>query len=264
MRLPIYQLDAFTSRLFGGNPAAVVPMEEWPPDATLQAIAAENNLSETAYFVRRGDEWELRWFTPTVEMDLCGHATLASAAVIFRHVDPERRRVVFRTRKAGALVVSRSGEELSLELPAGPPKPLRGAPFEALEAALGRRPIEVHAGKRDWLCLFEATEEVHNLRPDFDAIARLDTFALICTAPGIGEFDFVSRFFAPGAGVPEDPVTGSAHCTLVPFWAERLGRKHLRAKQVSARGGELTCELSGDRVVLSGRVISYLEGWITI
>lgn len=264
MRLPIYQLDAFTSRLFGGNPAAVVPLEEWPPDATLQAVAAENNLSETAYLVRRGEDWELRWFTPTVEIDLCGHATLAAAAVIFRYIDPNRQRVVFRTRKAGALVVTRAGEELALELPARPAKPMAKPPFEALEAALGKRPVEVLAGTRDWLCVFEATEDVHNLRPDFTAIARLDTFALICTAPGVGEFDFVSRFFAPAGGVPEDPVTGSAHCTLVPFWAERLGRKHLRASQVSARGGELTCELVGDRVVLAGRVAFYLEGWITI
>ena len=264
MRLPIYQLDAFTSRLFAGNPAAVVPLEgEWPPDATLQAIAAENNLAETAYFIRRGEEWELRWFTPAVEIDLCGHATLASAAVIFRHIEPERQRAVFRTRKAGALVVTRQGEELALDLPSRPPTKLANPPLDALEAALGRRPVEALAA-RDWLCLFEATEDVHNLRPDFTAIAKLDTFGLICTAPGVGEFDFVSRFFAPAKGVDEDPVTGSAHSTLVPFWAERLGRTHLRASQVSKRGGELTCDLQGDRVVLAGRVAHYLDGWITV
>lgn len=260
MRLPIYQLDAFTGRLFSGNPAAVVPLEDWPPDATLQAVAAENNLAETAFFVRHGDSWELRWFTPALEVDLCGHATLASAAVIFRHIEPNRRRLEFRTRKAGTLVVTRHGEELALDFPARPPGPVEAPP--ALASALGANPVEVLAA-RDYLCLFENTEDVHNLRPDFAALAKLDR-AVIVTAPGIGEFDFVSRFFAPGLGIDEDPVTGSAHCTLVPFWADRLGRMHLRAKQVSARGGELTCELQDDRVVFAGRVAWYLEGWITI
>jgi PhzF family phenazine biosynthesis protein len=261
MRLPIYQLDAFTNRLFAGNPAAVVPLESWPPDATLQAVAAENNLAETAFFVRRGDEWELRWFTPTTEVDLCGHATLASAAVIFRHLEPQWQRVAFRTRKAGTLIVTRHGEELALDFPARPAE--RVATPLGLAAALGAEPQEVLAA-RDYLCVFEKTEDVHNLRPDFAALAKLDRFAVICTAPGVGEFDFVSRFFAPAQGVDEDPVTGSAHCTLVPFWAERLGRTHLRAKQVSPRGGELSCELQGDRVIMAGRVAFYLEGWITI
>jgi PhzF family phenazine biosynthesis protein len=263
MRLPIYQLDAFTSRLFAGNPAAVVPLEEWPPDATLQAIAAENNLAETAFFVPRGAEWELRWFTPTVEVDLCGHATLAAAAVILRHLAPEAQKVLFRTRKAGILTVARHGDALALDLPARPPEKLPGPAPAALAAALGAVPAEVLVA-RDYLCVFEKTEEVHNLRPDFAALARLDRFAAICTAPGIGEFDFVSRFFAPAQGVDEDPVTGSSHSTLVPFWAERLGRTHLRAKQVSARGGELDCALEGDRVVLAGRVAFYLEGGITV
>lgn len=261
MRLPIYQLDAFASRLFAGNPAAVVPLDEWPPDATLQAVAAENNLAETAFFVRRGDAWELRWFTPSVEIDLCGHATLASAAVIFRHIEPSHRRVEFRTRKAGTLVVTQQGAELALDFPSRPAEPV-AAPA-ALAAALGADPAEVLAA-RDYLCVFENTEDVHNLRPDFAALAKLDRGAVICTAPGIGEFDFVSRFFAPALGIDEDPVTGSAQCTLVPFWAARLGRTHLRAKQVSSRGGELTCELKGDRVAIAGRVAWYLEGWITI
>jgi PhzF family phenazine biosynthesis protein len=261
MRLPIYQLDAFTGRLFAGNPAAVVPLEDWPPDATLQAVAAENNLAETAFFLRHGDILELRWFTPTVEIDLCGHATLAAAAVVFRHIEPSRRRLEFRTRKAGTLVVTRNGEEFALDFPVRSPEPVDAPP--ALAAALGASPLEVLAA-RDYLCVFENTEDVHNLRPDFTALARLDRGAVICTAPGVGEFDFVSRFFAPALGIDEDPVTGSAHCTLVPFWAARLGRTHLRAKQVSARGGELTCELKGDRVVMAGRVAWYLEGWITI
>jgi PhzF family phenazine biosynthesis protein len=260
MRLPIYQVDAFTSRLFAGNPAAVVPLQDWPPDATLQAIAGENNLSETAFFVRDRDVWELRWFTPTAEIDLCGHATLATAAVIFRHIEPARRRVEFRTRKAGTLSVTRHGEELALDFPARPAAPVAAPP--ALAAALGATPAEVLAA-RDYLCVFENTEDVHNLRPDFAALARLDRL-VICTAPGVGEFDFVSRFFAPALGIDEDPVTGSSHCTLVPFWAERLGRSHLRAKQVSPRGGELSCALEGDRVTIAGRAAFYLEGWITV
>lgn len=260
MRLPIYQLDAFTSRPFAGNPAAVVPLQDWPPDATLQAVAAENNLSETAFFLRSGDGWELRWFTPTTEIDLCGHATLAAAAVVFRYIEPASERIEFRTRRAGTLVVTRRGEEFALDFPARPAEPV-AAPG-ALAAALGAEPVEVLAA-RDFLCVFEKTEDVHNLRPDFAALARLDR-AVIATAPGVGEFDFVSRFFAPSLGVDEDAVTGSAHCTLVPFWAARLGRTHLRAKQVSPRGGELTCTLRGDRVLMSGHVAYYLEGWITI
>jgi PhzF family phenazine biosynthesis protein len=258
--LPIYQVDAFTSRLFAGNPAAVVPLEEWPTDATLQAVAAENNLSETAYFVRDRDAWELRWFTPAAEVDLCGHATLAAAAVIFRHIEPTRCRLQFRTRRAGVLSVTRQGEELALDFPARPAEPVAVPP--AVAAALGAEPAEVLAA-RDYLCVFENTEDVHNLRPDFAALAKLDRL-VICTAPGVGEFDFVSRFFAPALGIDEDPVTGSAHCTLVPFWAERLGRTHLRAKQVSPRGGELSCALAGDRVIIAGRTAFYLEGWITI
>jgi PhzF family phenazine biosynthesis protein len=261
MRLPIYQVDAFTSRLFAGNPAAVVPLQDWPPDATLQAIAAENNLSETAFFVRDRDGWELRWFTPMAEIDLCGHATLAAAAVIFRHVEPARRRVEFRTRKAGTLGVTRQGEELALDFPARPAAPVAVPPD--LGAALGAAPVEALVAARDYLCVFENTEDVHNLRPDFAALGKLDR-PVICTAPGVGEFDFVSRFFAPALGIDEDPVTGSAHCTLVPFWAERLGRTHLRAKQVSPRGGELSCALDGDRVIIAGRAAFYLEGWITV
>ena len=187
MRLPIYQVDAFTSRLFAGNPAAVVPLQDWPPDATLQAVAAENNLSETAFVVRDREAWELRWFTPAAEVDLCGHATLAAAAVIFRHVEPERRRLEFRTRKAGTLVVTRHGEELALDFPARPPAPV--AVPAGLEAALGAAPMEVLAGARDYLCVFENTEDVHNLRPDFAVLAKLGR-PVICTAPGVGEFDY--------------------------------------------------------------------------
>ena len=260
MRLPIYQLDAFTSRLFGGNPAAVVPMEEWPPDATLQAIAAENNLSETAYFVRRGDEWELRWFTPTVEMDLCGHATLASAHVVFQKLDPAAPSVTFAS-KSGPLVVTREGERLCLEFPSRPARPCE--PPALMIEGLGIRPRETHIAS-DLLAVFDSEDQVRAIIPKLDRLAAIEEArGVIVTAPGT-DVDFVSRFFAPKVGVDEDPVTGSAHCTLIPYWAARLGRTTLRARQISSRGGELWCELRGDRVRMAGEVAPYLEGTITI
>jgi PhzF family phenazine biosynthesis protein len=261
MRLPIYQVDAFTDRLFAGNPAAIVPLERWLPEKTMQAIAAENNLAETAFFVREGEDYALRWFTPTVEVDLCGHATLASAFVIFERMEPRRTRVTFRTAKAGTLTVSREGEELAMDFPARPPRPIAAPP--ALEAALGTRPVSVLAA-RDQVAVYARQEDVAALAPDLEALARLDCFAVIATAPGQDGIDFVSRFFAPAQGIPEDPVTGSAHCTLVPYWAERLGKTRLRARQISRRGGALTCTLAGDRVILAGRCVLYLDGVIEI
>ncbi len=261
MRLPLYQVDAFTDRLFGGNPAGVVPLEEWPSDRVLQAIAAENNLAETAFFLRRGDGYELRWFTPKVEVDLCGHATLASAYVIFRFLAPELRRVVFQTREAGTLTVTREGEALAMDFPARPAKPVE--PPAGLAAALGETPEAVLAA-RDHLAVFRDAATVRALAPDSAALERLDCFAVIATAPGDGEIDFVSRFFAPKAGIPEDPVTGSAHCTLIPYWAERLGKARLKAKQVSPRGGDLDCAIAGDRVTVAGRCVLYLEGMISV
>jgi PhzF family phenazine biosynthesis protein len=261
MRLTLYQIDAFTDRCFGGNPAAVVPLEEWLPDAVLQAIAAENNLSETAFLRREGEDYVLRWFTPTVEVDLCGHATLASAYAIFRFLEPRRERVGFRTLKAGKLSVAKRGDLLAMDFPARPPRPC-AAP-DGLAEALGKAPEAVLAA-RDTLAVYERAEEVAALAPDMGALARLDCFAVIVTAPGSGGVDFVSRFFAPRQGIPEDPVTGSAHCTLVPYWAERLKKPALAARQLSRRGGDLSCELKGGRVGIAGRCALYLEGTITL
>lgn len=260
MRLPIYQVDAFTDRIFAGNPAAVVPLAEWLPDATLQAIAAENNLAETAFFLPRGEGYALRWFTPMVEVDLCGHATLASAHVIFRFIAPERRRVAFETEKAGTLIVTRHGDELAMDFPAWPPKPEEAPP--GLAVALGRNPGELLAS-RDWFAVYEREADIAAIKPDFAALRRLDR-AVIITAPGSDGVDFVSRFFAPWAGIDEDPVTGSAHCQLIPYWAKRLGKTRLSARQISPRGGALSCALEGDRVTIAGQARLYLEGTITV
>jgi PhzF family phenazine biosynthesis protein len=260
MRVPIYQVDAFTDRLFGGNPAAVCPLEEWLPDDTLQAIAAENNLAETAFFIRDGDGYALRWFTPTVEVDLCGHATLASAHVILTRLEPRRDGVAFATRQAGVLTVARQGDKLAMDFPARPAAP--ATPPATLAEAVGRAPSEVRAA-RDYLAIYENAAEVAALAPDFAALSRLDR-SVIVTAPGAAGVDFVSRFFAPLFGVPEDPVTGSAHCTLVPYWAKRLGKSQLEARQISRRGGALSCTLAGDRVVMAGHAVLYLEGRISI
>jgi PhzF family phenazine biosynthesis protein len=258
-RLPIHQVDAFAGRVFGGNPAAVVLLEEWLPEATMQAIAAENNLSETAFVIPRSDVSPLRWFTPTVEVDLCGHATLGAAFVLFEHRFPSAARLAFSTA-SGQLRVEREGELLHMDFPSRPGAPVTVS--ETLAASLGVRPREVLVS-RDLLVVLDAEAEVRAFRPDFAAIAALDAFALIVSAPG-DAVDFVSRFFAPRAGVPEDPVTGSAHSTLIPSWAARLGQPKLSARQVSARGGELVCELRGDRVRIGGRVAPYLVGAIDV
>jgi PhzF family phenazine biosynthesis protein len=259
MELPIYQLDSFTSRLFGGNPAAVVLLKDWPEDATMQAIAAENNVAETAFVLTGGSEFGVRWFSPTMEIDLCGHATLASAHVLFQNGLARTSPIVFRY-KAGTLSVAREGDLLSMDFPARPPEPVGTDP--ALTAALGAKPKEVQKS-RDLVAVFDTQEEVEALRPDFAALERLDTFAVAATAPG-RECDFVSRFFAPRAGVPEDPATGSSHCTLVPYWSRRLGKKRLHAVQVSPRRGELFCQDLGARVSLAGRAVEYLRGHITV
>jgi predicted PhzF superfamily epimerase YddE/YHI9 len=247
MRLPLYQVDAFTDTVFGGNPAAIVPLETWLPDDRMQAIAAENNLAETAFFVPEGDGFGLRWFTPTTEVDLCGHATLATAHVIMTQLQPDCRRVVFSTVTAGDLTVTRDGDLYTLEFPARPAGP---APRAVL-------------GARDLLVVYDDAAVVRALSPDMVALAKLDYFAVMVTAPG-SDTDFVSRFFAPRQGIPEDPVTGSAHCTLVPYWAERLGRSELTAYQASARGGRLWCRMAGDRVMMSGKAVLYLEGTIVV
>ena len=266
MRLPLYQIDAFvTDHPFSGNPAAVCPLTAWLPEDAMQAIAAENNLSETAFFVPEGDGYRLRWFTPTTEVDLCGHATLASAYVVFRWLQPGGEAVQFRTEKAGVLTVSRDGELLALDFPARPPMPC--AVPAALAAALGKAPRKVLAA-RDYLAVYDSADDVAALAPDFAALAALDRFAVIVTAPGSdrgeGGVDFVSRFFAPARGVDEDPVTGSSHCTLIPYWAARLGKERLEARQLSRRGGALSCRLAAARVRIAGRALLYLEGTITI
>jgi PhzF family phenazine biosynthesis protein len=259
MELPIFQLDAFTSRLFGGNPAAVVVLPQWLPDETLQTIAQENNLSETAFVVPCEDIFDLRWFTPEIEVDLCGHATLASAYVLFHHGYTSRPEVVFRYQ-GGTLTVAREGDLLAMDFPSRPPRRIESD--ASLARALGATPREVHES-RDLLAIFDTQADVEALRPDLPAVAKLDTFAVIASAPG-KSCDFVSRFFAPGAGVPEDPATGSAHCTLVPYWSDRLGKKELHALQLSRRVGEFFCENKGARVKISGRVIEYLRGQIQV
>lgn len=259
--IPIYQVDAFTSRAFGGNPAAVCPLEAWLADDVMQAIAAENNLSETAFFVREasGEGFDLRWFTPSTEVDLCGHATLASAFVLMTELEPTRAGVTFATR-SGKLAVVREGGLLSLDLPARSPKQVETPP--GLVDALGATPSAVVAA-RDLMAVFDDAETVRRLRPDVTKIAALDTYAVSVSAPGTGrdgDVDFVSRFFAPRAGIAEDPVTGSAHCSLVPYWADRLGRTRLKARQVSARGGELLCTLRDQRVELAGHAVLTIKG----
>lgn len=267
MRIPIFQLDAFSDRTFEGNPAAVCPLDAWLEDDVLQKIAAENNLSETAFFVRDAGsdatEFELRWFTPVSEVDLCGHATLASAWVILNLLSRDRARVAFGTR-SGELTVERGEDgQLLMDFPARPAVP-RDAP-RALVEGLGAAPAAVLASDRDYLVVLEDEDDVRKLKPDFARLRGLDRLGIIASAPGVSA-DFVSRFFAPSVGVPEDPVTGSAHCTLVPYWAERLGRGDapLDARQISARGGTLVCRHLGDRVTIAGRAALYLTGEIVL
>lgn len=259
MKLNIYQIDAFASRPFTGNPAAVVPLERWLPDDVMLNIAMENNLAETAYFVANGDGYDLRWFTPSVEMDLCGHATLASAYLIFEELGTDKTKLSFQTR-SGELTVEKRDGRYELDFPARP-----GVAAEApagLIEAIGAEPKEIYKS-RDYMLVYESEADVLAINPDFNSLMKIDAHAVIVTAPG-DTSDFVSRFFAPEVGVPEDPVTGSAHCTLIPYWAERLGKNNLFARQVSQRGGELTCELVGDRVKIAGDAVLYLKGEIYV
>lgn len=266
MKLPLYWIDAFTDRVFAGNPAAVVPLTAWPDDRLLQKIAFENGVSETAFFVRTGaSRYRLRWFTPAVEVDLCGHATVASGHVLFRELGETGDVITFDSRSGPLTVTRRPEDKLELDFPSRPAAPVT-AP-EQLVAALARAPREVRRSERMWLCVYPNAADVIALRPDHATLAQLQPGRFIATAPG-EDCDFVSRFFAPDAGIPEDPVTGSAHCTLMPYWAERLGKTALHARQVSARGGELWCELvratSGDRVRIAGRAVLYLRGQIEV
>lgn len=262
MRLPIYQIDAFADRIFAGNPAAVVPLEAWLPDAQMQAIAAENNLSETAFFVPDGDGWHLRWFTPRFEVPLCGHATLASAWLISERLAPGRTDMRFMS-KSGPLAVTRAGDLLTLDFPARPPWDWPQDPIPALAAALGRSPRETYRSERPVMGVFESEDDIRALAPDMGALVRDIGKAVLVTAPG-RDCDFVSRYFAPHAGIPEDPVTGSAHCVLIPYWARRLGKATLEARQISARGGALDCADRGARVAIGGRAALYMEGAIHV
>jgi PhzF family phenazine biosynthesis protein len=257
MKIPFYQVDAFSSNIFSGNPAAICILESWLDTNVLQSIAAENNLSETAFLVPKSrGRYELRWFTPTIEVDLCGHATLASAFVIFSFVDVTLTSIDFETA-SGLLSVARSGALLSMDFPSRRPEPAEKSPLIA--QALGAEPLEV-LKSRDLLVIFENESTVRNMKPDFDKLKQIrDAFAIIVTAKG-EKSDFVSRFFAPNAGVSEDPVTGSAHCTLIPYWSERLGKNKLHAFQLSERGGELFCENVRDRVRISGHAVIYAKG----
>ena len=257
LKIPVYQVDAFASRVFSGNPAAICPLKKWLPDEQMQAIATENNLANTAFFVPNQDGYDLRWFTPTVEVALCGHATLASAFIIFHDLAPAAKSVRFET-KGGALIVTRDGDLLSMDFPSRPPTACELS--SELGAMLGSQP-EAIMKARDYMAVYASEEDVKKVAPDLDKLKQMDTFGLIVTAPG-KQVDFVSRFFAPAQGVPEDSVTGSAHGTLIPYWSKRLGKKKLHAQQVSARGGELWCEDRGERVSISGRAIRFLEGSI--
>lgn len=259
MDIPLYQVDAFTRRVFSGNPAAVCPLEHWLDDATLQAIALENNLSETAYFVpeENGAGYHLRWFTPAVEIDLCGHATVASAYVLMNHINPSLTEIRFRSM-SGELKVTRNGDLYALDFPSRPPQ--RVEPPQALIDALGVEPESVWKA-RDYLAVYQDEQRVRALAPDMTKLTALDSFAVIVSAQGT-EVDFVSRFFAPAKGVPEDPVTGSAHCTLIPYWSGVLGKKSMVAHQVSPRGGELFCEDRGDRVTIAGGAALFATGTI--
>jgi PhzF family phenazine biosynthesis protein len=261
MTIPIYQADAFTDQLFGGNPAAICPLTEWLPAETMQRIATENNLAETAYFVKQDDGYGLRWFTPELEIDLCGHATLAAAHILFTELAYSGASINFYTQKAGTLVVTKHGDKYTLDFPSRPPQ-ATVAPAELLTALGGKTPVEV-LKSRDYFLVYETEQDVRDIKPDFNLLATVNTIGVIVTAVG-DEADFVSRFFAPSAGINEDPVTGSAHCNLIPYWAEKLGKDKLHAYQISSRKGELWCENKGERILMAGKAVTYLKGEIYI
>jgi PhzF family phenazine biosynthesis protein len=262
MRLKMFRVDAFTDKIYHGNPAGVVPLKDWLDDAAMQDIAMENNLPETAFFVPRRSGFDLRWFTPAAEVPLCGHATLAAAFVILTEIHPSRKKALFRTQ-SGDLTVTRKGDLLTMDFPRY--EPLRCAEPEYLAEGLGVRPAEVWITREDgnYYAIFESARDVRSMAPNMEILKRLHPFQVAVSAPGDAA-DFVSRFFAPGIGIPEDPVTGSMHCALIPFWAGRIGKTKLLARQVSRRGGELYCEdlPAEGRVRISGRAVLSLTGWI--
>ncbi len=256
MTLPIYQVDAFTGKLFGGNPAAVVPLDNWLDDETMQKIAAENNLAETAFFVKEGNNYHIRWMTPLKEVNLCGHATLASAYVIFNFIEKEIQKINFNSR-SGILSVERNGELLTLDFPANKPLPTKRP--EGISDCFDREPVEILEGGEFLFLVFDSEDYIRNFQPKFELVKKIHPIHMIITAPG-KNVDFVSRMFAPNLGIDEDPVTGSAHTVLTPYWSEKLGKQKLQAHQLSKRGGELICENRGNRVKISGKAVSYLTG----
>ncbi len=259
MKLRQYQIEAFATKVFEGNPAAVCPLDAWLDDGVMQAIAAENNLSETAFFVPSARGYRLRWFTPLAEVDLCGHATLASAYVLFELLGYAKPEILFETR-SGDLIVRRDGNGFSMDFPAQPPVPC-AAPA-ALAEGLGRQPVEVLKAQ-DYIAVFENEDDIRACKPDLAKLAELGLRGVCITARG-REVDFVSRFFGPKLGVPEDPVCGSAHCELAPYWQAKLGKAKFSARQLSHRGGEVGCEVSGNRVTLSGCAVRFMEGEIFV
>lgn len=261
MNLKIYQVDAFASKVFSGNPAAVVPLSAWLEDEQLQQIAMENNLSETAFYVKEGNRFTLRWFTPSVEVDLCGHATLAAAHVLFEHEDFQGDEIEFISPRSGQLKVKKKNDVLQLNFPADELHEVFLA--ESLHMGFQPKPLAAFKGKTDYVLLFDNESQIQNLKFDIPSIAKVKARGIIVTAPG-NEVDFVSRFFGPQVGVDEDPVTGSAHTTLTPFWSEKLGKKTLTAVQLSPRRGDLTCEIAGNRVLISGKAVTYMIGEIFI
>ncbi len=261
MKITIYQADAFTDKLFGGNSAAICPLDDWLSDDLMQKIAVENNLAETAFFVKTDNGYKLRWFTPEYEIDLCGHATLATAHILFTELGYSQDVIHFETMKAGILTVTQDDGLYSMDFPSRPPF-AAAMPAGLMEAMGGPHPVEV-LKSRDYMLVYDTEYDVRAAAPDFALLAHVDTVGVIVTAPG-NNADFVSRFFAPAAGIDEDPVTGSAHCNLIPYWSARLGKKELHAYQLSARHGELWCKDLGDRVLMAGRAVTFLRGEIEI
>ena len=261
VKLPIFQVDAFANKVFQGNPAAVCPLDAWIDDAKMQAIAAENNLSETAFFAKEGGHFRLRWFTPTCEVDLCGHATLASAFVFLNKLDPSQTAIQFETR-SGSLIVRREGDLLAMDLPASPPWSTPTIPPE-LREGLDPAPLALWQVKNNYFAIYESEDDIRRVRPNFAPLEKLHPFGVCITAPGKNS-DFVSRYFAPSYGIPEDPVTGSTHCSLTPYWSQKLNKQTMHALQVSTRGGELWCELAGNRVIVKGNAALYMEGTISV
>lgn len=261
MTIKIYQADAFTDKLFRGNPAAICMLNEWLPETAMQAIAAENNLAETAFIVPSDNEYGIRWFTPTVEVDLCGHATLAAAHIINEYYNNGKSSLTFQSPRSGALTVSQQGDMLTLDFPADEPLPVATPPL--LKEALGIEPMETLRGRTDYMAVLPTETDVLLLKPNFELLAQLEARGVIVTSTGV-ESDFVSRFFGPQSGINEDPVTGSAHTTLTPYWAKELGKTSLSAIQLSARRGYLWCKLQGKRVAISGKAVTYMQGEIMI